>query len=83
MAERSGEYSGRITIKTQKIDRKENRLPKICKICSQCEDRTICDNRVGTKKCKKCLDCKGKDILCLFSTYGFIICKRWKKKEDI
>ena len=53
--------TGTVTIKTQKIDRKENRLPKMCKICSQCEDRTICDNRVGTKKCKKCLDCKGKD----------------------
>lgn len=53
--------TGTVTIKTQKIDRKENRLPKMCKICSECEDRSICDNRVGTKKCKKCLECKGKD----------------------
>lgn len=53
--------TGTVTIKTQKIDRKENRLPKMCKICSECKDRSICDNRVGTKKCKKCLECKGKD----------------------
>lgn len=53
--------TGTITVKTQKIDRKENRLPKMCKICSECKDRSICDNRIGTKKCKKCLECKGKD----------------------
>lgn len=53
--------TGTITVKTQKIDRKENRLSKMCKICSECKDRSICDNRIGTKKCKKCLECKGKD----------------------
>lgn len=34
---------------------------KMCKICSECEDRSICNNRVGSKKCDKCMNCKGKD----------------------
>lgn len=58
---KSRKGSGTVTVKTQKIDRKENRLSKMCKICSECKDRTICNNRVGTKKCSKCLECKGKD----------------------
>lgn len=42
----------------QKIDRKHNRLNFICDICKNCNDWSICDNRVGTKKCQKCKDCK-------------------------
>ena len=53
--------TGTISSNFQKIDRKGNRLSKMCKICSQCEDRSICNNREGTKKCKKCLECNGKD----------------------
>lgn len=53
--------TGTISEKTQKVDRKEHRLSKMCKICSECKDRSVCNNRIGTKKCKKCLECNGKD----------------------
>ena len=33
----------------------------MCKIYSECKDRSVCNNRIGTKKCKKCLECNGKD----------------------
>ena len=40
----------------QKVARKK-RLEKICKICSECKDKSICNNRIGTDKCEKCLKC--------------------------
>lgn len=45
--------TGTISSKPQKVDRKENRLSKMCKICSACEDRSICDNRVRDKEMSK------------------------------
>lgn len=53
--------TGTVTDTIQKIDRKKNRKKEMCKICSQCKDRSICNNRVGTKKCKKCLECTDKN----------------------
>lgn len=42
----------------QKIDRKKNRLPFVCDICSNCKDWSVCNYRNGTNKCQKCLDCQ-------------------------
>lgn len=53
--------TGTVSTILQKVDRKENRKKEMCKICSQCTDRSICDNRVGTKKCSKCLACTDKN----------------------
>ena len=53
--------TGTVYTSVQKVDRGKYRLNKMCKICSECTDRSICENRVGTKKCSKCLECKGKD----------------------
>lgn len=53
--------TGTVTTRIQKIDRKQNRLKTICKICGECNDMSICNNRIGTQKCKKCLECNGKD----------------------
>lgn len=53
--------TGTINKCVQKNDRKERRLPKMCKICSECKDRSICKNRVGTKACEKCKKCTNKN----------------------
>ena len=42
----------------QKQDRKEHRLLEECNICRNCKTRELCNNRVGTQKCKKCKECK-------------------------
>ena len=44
--------TGTITKNIQKNDRKERRLTQMCKICSECKDRSICNNREGTNACK-------------------------------
>lgn len=41
----------------QKQDRKKNRLPIECETCRNCNNRELCDNRIGTKKCEKCKNC--------------------------
>lgn len=53
--------TGTINKCVQKNDRKERRLPKMCKICSECKDRSICNNRIGTKACEKCKKCTNKN----------------------
>ena len=53
--------AGTITRTVQKTDRKERRLSTMCKICSNCEDRSFCNNRKGTKACKKCKECISKN----------------------
>ena len=53
--------SGTVTNTIQKISRGKNRKKEMCKICTQCTDRSICDNRKGNKKCKKCLECVDKN----------------------
>ena len=85
--------TGTVSSSPQKILKKKYDT-KMCKICSECEDRSICDNRVGTKKCKKCLECNGKDCdrfyvyaphTALSSTKGGKKRKylgRYDKKED-
>ena len=40
----------------QKIKRNK-KLEKECNICSNCTDRSICNNRSGSLKCKKCEEC--------------------------
>lgn len=52
--------TGTVAETPQKIDRKKNRKKQMCKICSECTDRSICDYRVGTKKCEKCSACLDK-----------------------
>lgn len=42
----------------QKIDRRKNRLNFVCDICKNCKDWSICNNRIGTNKCQKCIDCQ-------------------------
>ncbi|MDY2736240.1 tyrosine-type recombinase/integrase [Intestinibacter sp.] len=41
----------------QKIKRPK-KLNHICDICKNCTDRSLCNNRTGTEKCQKCIDCK-------------------------
>ena len=41
----------------QKIDRKNKRLNFVCDICKNCDDWSICNNRTGTNKCQKCIEC--------------------------
>lgn len=41
----------------QKIDRKAKRLDFICDTCKNCNDWSICNNRIGTNKCQKCIEC--------------------------
>lgn len=40
----------------QKIKRPK-KLDHECDICKNCTDRSLCDNRAGTKKCQKCIEC--------------------------
>ena len=54
---RANNDEGSIYETIQKIDRKKNRLNFICNICKNCTDKSICNNREGTKKCKKCEEC--------------------------
>lgn len=54
---RSTNGEGSIYNTIQKIDRKEKRLNFICNICKNCSDWSICNNRIGTKKCEKCKKC--------------------------
>lgn len=51
--------TGTITTSPQKVPRPK-RKEKMCKICSECKDRSICNNRVGTDKCDKCSKCRDK-----------------------
>lgn len=62
---RNGNGEGTLYHTIQKIDRKNKRLDFICDICKNCSNRSICNNRIGTKKCKKCSEC----TLCL--KHGF------------
>lgn len=54
---RSGNKEGSIYNTIQKIDRKESRLNFVCNICKECKDWSICNNRTGTNKCQKCIEC--------------------------
>lgn len=54
---RSTNGEGSIYNTIQKIDRKEKRLDFICNICKNCTDWSMCNNRIGTKKCEKCKQC--------------------------
>lgn len=54
---RANNDEGSIYETIQKIDRKKNRLNFICDICKNCTDRSICNNREGTNKCQKCIEC--------------------------
>lgn len=54
---RNGNKEGSIYNTIQKIDRKEKRLDFVCDTCKNCKDWSICNNRAGTNKCQKCLEC--------------------------
>lgn len=41
----------------QKIKKKFDNT-KMCKMCSECTDRSLCNNRQGWDKCDKCKNCK-------------------------
>lgn len=58
MARANGE--GTIYETIQKIKRKFDNT-KICKICSECKNRSYCNNRIGYVKCDKCINCTSKD----------------------
>lgn len=58
MARANGE--GTIYETIQKIKRKFDNT-KMCKICSECKNRSYCNNRTGYIKCDKCLNCTSKD----------------------
>lgn len=58
MARANGEGTVYETI--QKIKKKFDNT-KMCKICSECKDRSYCNNRTGYIKCDKCLNCTSKD----------------------
>lgn len=53
--------TGTVTKSVQKTDRGSRRLDKMCKICSECTNRSICNNRENTKACKKCKECSNKN----------------------
>ncbi len=40
----------------QKIKRPK-KLGHECEICKNCTDRSLCNNRTGTNKCQKCIEC--------------------------
>lgn len=40
----------------QKIKRPK-KLSHECNICKNCTDRSLCNNRTGTAKCQKCIEC--------------------------
>ena len=54
---RNGNGEGFIGTVIEKHKRKKF-LDKECEICSNCTDRTACNNRTGYDKCQKCIDCK-------------------------
>jgi len=53
--------TGTISKFVPKNDKKDRRSLQMCKICSECKDRSVCNNREGTKACKKCKDCTNKN----------------------
>lgn len=53
---RRGNGEGSIYDTIQKIKRNK-KLSHECDICKNCTDRTLCDNRSGSKKCQKCIEC--------------------------
>lgn len=54
---RNGNKEGCIYNTIQKIDRKQKRLDFVCDICKNCKDWSVCNNRTGTNKCQKCIEC--------------------------
>lgn len=58
MSRANGE--GTIYETIQKIKRKFDNT-KMCKICSECKDRSYCNNRIGYVKCDTCINCTSKD----------------------
>ncbi len=54
---RNGNMEGSIYNTIQKIDRKDKRLNFVCKICTNCQDWSVCNYRKGTNKCQKCVEC--------------------------
>lgn len=56
MARGNGE--GTVYDTVQKVKRNFDNT-KMCKICRECKDRSLCEERKGWIKCDKCKDCKG------------------------
>lgn len=56
MARANGE--GTVYDTVQKIKKKFDNT-KMCKICSMCTDRSLCNQRADWTKCTKCENCKG------------------------
>ena len=56
----------------QKIKRAK-KLNHECNICKNCTDRSLCNNRAGTNKCQKCIECTESQnlILIIKNTYYF------------
>lgn len=48
---------GSISNTIQKIKKKFDNT-NMCKICSECKDKSLCNNRQGWDKCDKCKNCK-------------------------
>lgn len=55
-----GNGEGTIYETIQKI-KKDFDNSNMCKICSECEDRSLCNQRKDWIKCDKCKKCEGKD----------------------
>lgn len=62
----------------QKIKRARP-LDHECDICKNCSDRSLCDNRTGTKKCQKCIECTN----CLNYCDRFYIYDRFQAQISI
>ncbi len=58
MSRGNGEGTIYETIQKLKKDFDNNNM---CKICSECEDRSFCNQRQGWIKCDKCKKCEGKN----------------------
>ena len=69
---------GSIYSTIQKIKRNK-RLDVECDICKNCTDRTACQNRTGTKKCQKCIECTS----CLNYCDRFYIYNRYQAQISI
>lgn len=57
MGKRQANNEGSIYNTIQKNKKKFDNT-KMCKICSECTDRTLCNNRTGWDKCIKCKECQ-------------------------
>lgn len=63
--------TGTVSSTVQKVLR-QKRKKTMCKICSKCTDRSICNDRIGSGKCSKCFACTDKKDCDRFYIYPSI-----------